>query len=106
MEKRKNCYIYIRVSTAAQIDGYSLDAQKERLEEYADYKELNVAGLYCDAGRSGHDIKGRPEKFQASYPPLAPARFFSTIRCLFPCILRSILSLFSILLTSKEPSNG
>lgn len=61
MEKRKNCYIYIRVSTAAQIDGYSLDAQKERLEEYADYKELNVAGLYCDAGRSGHDIKGRPE---------------------------------------------
>ena len=28
------CYIYMRVSTEAQVDGYSLDAQEERLEEY------------------------------------------------------------------------
>ena len=55
------CYIYLRVSTEAQVDGYSLDAQEKRLEEYAEYKELEISGRYCDAGRSGKDIKGRPE---------------------------------------------
>lgn len=55
------CYIYMRVSTEAQVDGYSLDAQEKRLEEYAEYKELEISGRYCDAGRSGKDIKGRPE---------------------------------------------
>lgn len=55
------CYIYMRVSTEAQVDGYSLDAQEERLEEYAQYKSLEISGRYCDSGRSGKDIKGRPE---------------------------------------------
>ena len=58
--KKKKCYIYTRVSTAAQIEGYSLEAQKEKLEQYADYKDLVIAGEYCDAGKSGHSIKGRP----------------------------------------------
>lgn len=58
---KKKCYIYTRVSTAAQIEGYSLEAQEKRLKDYADYKELEVAGEYCDAGCSGHSIKGRPE---------------------------------------------
>ena len=35
---RKKCYIYTRVSTAAQTEGYSLEAQTERLRKYADYK--------------------------------------------------------------------
>lgn len=56
----KNCYIYTRVSTAAQVEGYSLDAQMETLRGYAGYKELRIAGEYCDAGKSGKDIKGRP----------------------------------------------
>lgn len=55
-----NCYIYTRVSTANQVDGYSLDAQTEALRNYADYKDLNIAGEYCDAGRSGMDTKNRP----------------------------------------------
>lgn len=59
--KKKKCYIYTRVSTAAQIEGYSLEAQTERLREYADYRELEIAGEYCDAGKSGKSIKGRPE---------------------------------------------
>lgn len=59
--KKKRCYIYTRVSTAVQIEGYSLEAQTERLREYAEYKELEIAGEYCDAGRSGGSIKGRPE---------------------------------------------
>ena len=32
MKKKKlKCYIYIRVSTSMQVEGYSLEAQKERL---------------------------------------------------------------------------
>ena len=56
----KKCYIYTRVSTAAQIEGYSLDAQQESLREFAKYKELKIVGEYCDAGKSGKNIKGRP----------------------------------------------
>ena len=46
---RKKCYIYTRVSTAAQTEGFSLEAQQERLYEYAEYRELEVVGDYCDA---------------------------------------------------------
>ena len=58
---RKKCYIYTRVSTAAQTEGFSLEAQQERLYEYAEYRDLEIAGDYCDAGKSGKSIKGRPE---------------------------------------------
>ena len=58
--KKKKCYIYTRVSTAAQTEGYSLEAQKERLRQFAEYKDLEISGEYCDAGRFGHSIKGRP----------------------------------------------
>ena len=57
---RKKCYIYTRVSTAVQVDGYSLEAQAEKLRKYAEYKDMEVAREYCDAGRSGISIKGRP----------------------------------------------
>lgn len=57
----RNCYIYTRVSTGTQVDGYSLDAQLECLRGYADYKDLHVSGEYCDAGKSGKNTKGRPE---------------------------------------------
>lgn len=57
---KKKCYIYTRVSTAVQTEGYSLDAQTDRLRKYADYKDLEVVREYCDAGKSGMNIKGRP----------------------------------------------
>lgn len=43
-----------------QTEGYSLDAQQEKLRKYAGYKNLEIAGEYCDAGKSGKSIKGRP----------------------------------------------
>lgn len=58
--RKKKCYIYTRVSTMVQTEGYSLDAQKEKLRKYAEYKNLEIAGEYCDASRSGKSIKGRP----------------------------------------------
>ena len=62
--RKKKCYIYTRVSTAAQTEGYSLEEQQERLREYADYKNLEIAGEYCDAGKSGKSIVGRPAFLQ------------------------------------------
>lgn len=62
--RKKKCYIFTRVSTAAQTEGYSLEAQQERLHEYADYKNLEIAGEYCDAGKSGKSIVGRPAFLQ------------------------------------------
>ena len=58
---RKKCYIYTRVSTAMQVDGYSLEAQKERLMKFAEFQEMEVVREYCDAGKSGKSITGRPE---------------------------------------------
>ncbi len=62
--RKKKCYIYTRVSTAAQTEGYSLEAQQKRLREYADYKNLEIAGEYCDVGKSGKSIVGRPAFLQ------------------------------------------
>lgn len=57
----KKCYIYTRVSTEIQVDGYSLDAQNAELERYAKANNIKICGRYQDAGKSGKDIKGRPE---------------------------------------------
>jgi site-specific DNA recombinase len=56
---KKKCYIYTRVSTAVQVEGYSLEAQKGELFKYAQYHELDIVGEYCDAGISGGSIRGR-----------------------------------------------
>ena len=58
--KHKRCYLYIRVSTSIQVDGFSLDAQRERLRRYAEYQELVIMGEYADEGKSGKNIDGRP----------------------------------------------
>lgn len=61
MRKKTKCYIYTRVSTSIQVDGYSLEAQKEKLRKYADYEDMTVAGEYSDEGFSGKNIQGRLE---------------------------------------------
>ena len=40
MKKKTRCYIYTRVSTAIQVDGYSLDAQKDKLRKYAEFQDM------------------------------------------------------------------
>lgn len=36
----------VRVSTAMQIDGYSLEAQKTKMKAFCDYNEHEIAGEY------------------------------------------------------------
>lgn len=62
MKKQKTkVYIYTRVSTAMQIDGYSLDAQKSRMKAFAEFNDYEIVGEYEDAGKSGKSIEGRLE---------------------------------------------
>ena len=64
MEKKKEnkkCYIYIRVSTSMQVEGYSLEAQRDRLTKFAEFEHMEIVREYCDAGKSGKSIAGRPE---------------------------------------------
>ena len=52
-------YIYTRVSTAMQIDGYSLEAQRTRMKAFAEFSDYEIVGEYEDAGKSGKSIEGR-----------------------------------------------
>lgn len=54
---------YIRVSHEEQkLHGISLDAQEDKLKEYAEKHNLKIVGWYSDEGVSGRKlIKNRPE---------------------------------------------
>ena len=56
----KKCVLYPRVSTEMQVDGFSLDGQKNSLRRFADREEMEIVNIYEDAGKSGKSIDGRP----------------------------------------------
>lgn len=56
----KKCVLYPRVSTEMQVEGYSLDGQKTSLKRFAEREEMQIVGVYEDAGKSGKSIEGRP----------------------------------------------
>src|SRR5438093_13543719 len=50
--------IYTRVSTEDQAkEGFSLEAQRERLEAYCLARDWSVAARYTDEGHSGRNIR-------------------------------------------------
>ena len=53
MKKQQKCYIYTRASTSMQVEGYSLDAQKDKLRKYAEFQDMEIVGEYSDEGHSG-----------------------------------------------------
>ena len=56
----KKYILYPRVSTEMQVEGYSLDGQKNSLKRFAEREEMQIVGIYEDAGKSGKSIEGRP----------------------------------------------
>lgn len=60
-KKETNCYIYTRIATQLQADGYSLDAQRDRLLREAGDRGMAVAAEFSDVGSSGKDTAGRPQ---------------------------------------------
>lgn len=54
--------IYIRVSTEEQAEeGYSLEAQRERLVAYCEAQGWDIADIYADRGHTGRKITTREE---------------------------------------------
>ena len=59
--KERKVALYIRVSTDAQYEeGYGVDAQKEKLQQYCALKDMTNYEFYIDGGWSGSNID-RPE---------------------------------------------
>ena len=58
---KERVYLYTRVSTLMQTEGYSLEAQRQKILDYAKYRDFVVAGEYSDAGFSGKNIAGRAQ---------------------------------------------
>lgn len=57
----KRVAIYIRVSTEEQAkEGFSINAQKEKLVKFAESQDWDIVGLYIDEGISAKDMN-RPE---------------------------------------------
>ena len=56
----ENGYIYTRVSTLIQVDGFSLDAQEEEIRAFAKIHGINIVGKYSDEGKSGKNAEHRP----------------------------------------------
>ena len=48
--------LYIRVSTQEQVENYSIESQKERLEAFCKSKDWNVHDIYIDGGYSGASL--------------------------------------------------
>ena len=62
MEKLLQAVIYARVSTEEQAtEGYSIKAQKDLLNTYAEKHNLTIISEYIDEGKSGKSIDGRPQ---------------------------------------------
>lgn len=58
--QKEKAYIYTRVSTSMQVDGFSLSAQESDIRRYAKAFGIEIAGQYCDEGLSGKNDK-RPQ---------------------------------------------
>lgn len=60
-DKKRKAALYIRVSTDAQYEeGYSVEAQKKKLEQWCAMKDIEQYEFYIDGGFSGSNLD-RPE---------------------------------------------
>ena len=44
----ENAYIYTRVSTLIQVDGFSLEAQEAEIRAFAEARKINIVGKYTE----------------------------------------------------------
>lgn len=62
MQEKITTAIYIRVSTEDQAkDGFSVNAQREKLTKYAEANDWEIYDYYVDDGISGKNLVDRPE---------------------------------------------
>ena len=88
-KKQLKCYLYTRVSTSMQVDGYSLDAQRDKLRKYAAYEILIglVGSEMCIRDRNMDEL----------------AKIFPIQSCAFPQLYNSVFTIHpSFLHKSKK----
>lgn len=101
-DNKKRVAIYIRVSSEEQAkEGYSLDAQKKKLEEYAEFKKWFVYKIYEDAGISGKSIKGR-KAFQDMLNDAKQEKFSAILIYKFDRAFRNVKDALNTLDELKE----
>jgi len=62
MNEKRIAILYARVSTARQAaEGISLDAQRAKMEAWAQMQGYAETRFYVDEGKSGKDLRRRPE---------------------------------------------
>lgn len=90
--KKHKVAIYIRVSTKKQVEeGYSLDAQRERLEKMCETNGYIIYKVYADEGKSGKDTN-RPA-FQEMMADMREGKFDKILVMKLDRISRSVIDL-------------
>ena len=90
--KKHKVAIYIRVSTKKQVEeGYSLDAQRERLEKMCETNGYIIYKVYADEGKSGKDTN-RPA-FQEMMKDMREGKFDKILVMKLDRISRSVIDL-------------
>lgn len=69
----EKCALYLRTNLERQIEGHSIDSQKEYLSNWARCEGMEVVAVYRDAGKSGYSISGR-DGFQRMLNDVATGR--------------------------------
>lgn len=66
---------YVRVSSAEQVEGYSLDAQRDAIRRHCTEHGYELVGFFADEGVSGkHDNLSKRPGFQAALEAVAQGR--------------------------------
>ena len=90
--KKHKVAIYIRVSTKKQVEeGYSLEAQKERLLKLCETNSYIIYKIYADEGKSGKDTN-RPA-FQEMMEDMRNRKFNKILVMKLDRISRSVIDL-------------
>jgi len=61
LSEPKKAYVYTRVSTEMQVEGFSLDGQLSEIKEFCSRNNYTIVGEYSDKGKSGATIAKRDD---------------------------------------------
>jgi site-specific DNA recombinase len=64
MQRSNKAVAYVRVSDDGQIDGESLDTQRNRIQKYADDNDIEIVKWFGDEGISGKTVRKRTDMLE------------------------------------------
>ena len=88
--------LYIRVSTAQQVEGDSLEEQESELRKFCDFRQFQIHQIYIEKGRSGKNTQ-RPE-YQKLLKDIEAKKIQTVIVKKLDRLSRSLLDFESLIL--------